>query len=252
MQQHADVMEEPRASLRSAAWAVFNVLQFGFTLVWTAAWITAALVVVWTTGRRDTALRMAADGWAPGLLGGAGAELVIEGRERVDPAVTYLFVSNHQSVIDVCALFRAVPQPLRFLLKREMTKVPFVGRYARACEMLFITRDDRRSGPQLRRDAAAMLRAGRSLCLFPEGTRSRDGRMAPFKAGSLQAAIDAGVAVVPVALDGAGAVLPVDGFFRVRPGTIRVSIGRPIDSAGRDRQSLAEEAQAAVAAMLRS
>ena len=95
-----------------------------------------------------------------------------------------------------------------------------------------------------------MLRAGRSLCLFPEGTRTRDGHLAPFKAGSLQAAIDAGVAVVPVALDGAGAVLPVRGFFRVRPGTIRVSIGAPIASTGRDRQALSADAQAAVAALL--
>lgn len=244
-------MEDSSGGLRGAFWAVFNTLQFAFTLAWTAAWISAALVVVWVTGRRDTALRMAANYWAPGLLGGAGADLEVTGREHVDPATTCLFVANHQSVIDICALFRAVPQPLRFLLKQEMTRVPFVGWYAKACEMLFIVREDRRAGAQMRRDAAAMLSAGRSLCLFPEGTRTRDGRMAPFKAGSLQAAIDAGVPVVPVAIDGAGAVLPVQGFFRVRPGRIRVTLGVPIATTGRDRQSLAAEAQAAVAAMLR-
>ena len=123
-------------------------------------------------------------------------------------------MANHQSVIDICALFRAVPVPLRFLLKQEMRRVPFVGWYAWATGMLFIVRDDRRAGPQLRREAAALLASGHSLCLFPEGTRSRDGEMADFKAGSLQAAIDAGVDVLPVALHGAGRVLPATGSTR--------------------------------------
>ena len=250
MQQRADLMDDSGHHLRNAAWSVFNAIRVGAIALWTAAWISAALLVVWTSGRRDVALRMAAAGWAPPLLAIAGARVSVEGLERIDPGRTYLFVSNHQSVIDVPVLFSAIPQPLRFLLKREMTRVPFIGWYARACEMLFITRDDRRAGAQMRRDAAAMLRAGRSLCLFPEGTRTRDGSMAPFKAGSVQAAIDAGVPVVPVALHGAGAVLPVHGFLRSRPGPVRVSIGVPIDPAGGDRQALAAAAQAAVAAML--
>lgn len=245
---HADARLPAIAGL---LWTLLNTLQFAFTLLWTAGCISFALLAQALTGRRDVALRMAAWLWAPGLMVFTGGRFEIEGDDAIDWSKPYLVVANHQSVIDICALFRAVPQPLRFLLKQEMTRVPFVGWYAKACEMLFIVREDRRAGAQMRRDAAAMLSAGRSLCLFPEGTRTRDGRMAPFKAGSLQAAIDAGVPVVPVAIDGAGAVLPVQGFFRVRPGRIRVTLGVPIATTGRDRQSLAAEAQAAVAAMLR-
>lgn len=99
-----------------------------------------------------------------------------------------------------------------------------------------------------------MLAAGHSLCLFPEGTRSRTGELAPFKAGLLQAAIDAGVTVVPVALDGCGKVLPPQGLFRVRPGIIRVRIGAPIDPLRPgdtlDRQALTRRAHDAVRAML--
>ena len=98
-----------------------------------------------------------------------------------------------------------------------------------------------------------MLRNGQQLCLFPEGTRSRTGALLPFKAGLLQAAIDAGVQVVPVAVDGCGKVLPVDGLFRVRPGVIRVRIGAPIPVTGPDapdRQQLTEQAHRMVAAML--
>ena len=251
MQQRIDTMDAFASDLRRLAWTAWNTLQFGFTLLWTAGWISLALLVLAITRDRRWPLRMAARCWAPGLLGGAGARLVVEGAERVDWSKPHLLVANHQSVIDICALFRAVPVPLRFLLKQEMTRVPFVGRYAKATGMLFIERDNPRAGPLLRRQSAALLQGGHSLCLFPEGTRGRSGAVAPFKGGSFQSAIDAGAAVVPVAIEGAGAVLPVDGFFRVRPGTIRVRFGQPLPVQGSDRQTLAEAAHASVVSMLR-
>lgn len=237
-------------------WPVYNTVMFVLIMLWTAGWISAALLVRALGGSAELALRMAARCWAPGVLAGAGARLQVEGLERVDWSRPYLFVANHQSVIDNAALFRAIPVPLRFLLKEEMRRVPFLGWYARATGMLFIIRDARRSGPQLRREGAALLSAGHGLCLFPEGTRSRTGEVAPFKAGALQAAIDAGVEIVPVALQGAGRVLPVGGITAARPGPIRVGIGAPLavrDADGRPlpRQALAERARAEVLAMLR-
>jgi len=254
MQQRVDSMDVAESALQRLAWGVHNVLGFAFTLAWTAGWISLALLVLGLTRRRALALRMAARCWAPGLLTGAGARLVVEGAERVDWSRPHLLVANHQSVIDICALFRAVPVPLHFLLKQEMTRVPFVGWYARACGMLFIERDNARAGARMRREAAALLRAGHTLCLFPEGTRSRTGVVAPFKGGAFQGAIDAGVEVLPVAISGAGAVLPPGGF-RVRAGTIRVRFGTPLPTAGTAqgaaaRQALADAAHAAVVRLL--
>lgn len=244
----------PQAGMPSrTAWAVWNALQLAFTLAHTALGIVVALVLLRLTGPR-LPLRMGARFWAPVLLFGAGARLQVEGRERVDWSRNHLFVSNHQSIIDICALFMALPVPLRFLLKDEMLKVPFVNWYARATGMLFLDRDSRRAGAMMRREAAALLRRGQDLCLFPEGTRSRSGALAEFKAGLLQAAIDAGVDVVPVALDGAGKVLPPTSLFRVRPGVIRVRIGTPIRVNGEDgplnRQEVTQRAHQAVRAML--
>ena len=246
---------ERLATLKAAAWSAFNLLQLAFTLLWTAGCISAALLVKAFTGRRDLPLRMASWLWAPGLLGGAGAQVDVEGAGDIDWSRPYLVVSNHQSVIDICALFRAVPVPLLFLLSRETMQWPFVGWYARALGMPFIDRDNPRAAPASLRAAAQQVQAGTSLCLFPEGTRSRDGTVLPFRPAAFQAAIDAGVPVLPVALEGSGAVLPCSGLFAVRPGTIRVRFGRPLETTGDDaitaRQVLAARAHDDVVALLR-
>jgi len=235
--------------------AAVNAVQFTYTLAWTAGCITAALLVYLATGgNRRIPLRMASWLWAPGLLAFSGP-LRVEGLERVDWSRPYVLVANHQSVIDICALFRAVPVPLRFLLKQEMTKMPFVNWYARAMGMVFIPRDDRRAATASLRRSAELVRSGAVLCIFPEGTRSRDGKLAPFKPGAFQVAIDAGVQVLPVALEGTGDVLPPTGFFRVRWGPMRVRFGAPLPlheaTGARGRQELAARAQAAVEALLR-
>lgn len=234
-------------------WRAWNGVQLVYTIAWTAGCITLALLVLLLTGgRRRLPLRMAARLWAPGLLFGAGARLRVEGLERVDFAKPHVFVANHQSIIDVCALFRALPVPIRFVIKQELGKVPFIGWYARAMGMLFIERGRAREAAARLQGVVALVRNGDSLCAFPEGTRSRDGTVGPFKGGAFQVALAARVPVVPIAIQGSGTVLPASGF-RVRPGTIHVRIGAPIPTAGLnagDRHALALRAQGAVAAML--
>lgn len=241
---------------RPAAWAAtaLNALQLAFTLVWTAGWITLALLVHMVTRSTRWPLRMASRCWAAGLMAGASTEFVVEGLDRVDWSRNHVFVANHESMLDICALFRAIPVPLHFLLKDEMTRVPLVSAYARAMGMVFIDRSDRRAAMAFLRQSAALVRGGANLCIFPEGTRSRDGVVAPFKGGAFLAAIDGGADVVPVALSGTGAALPVEGFFRVRPGPIRVRFGTPLpvhDADGPvDRQTLAARSHAAVLTLL--
>ena len=244
---------EPRASaIGRAAWSAWNTLQLIYTIAWTAGCITLALLVLLLRGgNRHIPLRMASRLWAPGLLFGAGATLRVEGLERVDFSKPHVFVANHQSIIDICALFRAMPVPTRFVIKQEIAKVPFIGWYARAMGMVFIERGHAREATERLHGVVSLIRAGESLCAFPEGTRSRNGSVGPFKGGAFQVALQAGVPVVPIAIDGSGAVLPASGF-RVRPGTITLRIGEPIPTAGLhagDRHALAQRAHDAVAAM---
>jgi len=235
-------------------WRAFNALQLVYTIAWTAGCIVLALIVKALGGGRVRApLRMAARLWAPGLLHGALARLRVEGLERVDFSKPHVFVANHQSIIDVCALFRALPVPLRFVLKQELRGVPFIGWYAAAMGMVFIERGNARDASRNLHAAARLLQQGADLCAFPEGTRSRDGALRPFKGGVFQAAIEAQVPVVPIAIQGSGAVLRPSGF-QVRPGVIHVRIGEPIPTLAlqpHDRQKLAQQAHDAVAAMLR-
>ncbi|UGB46201.1 1-acyl-sn-glycerol-3-phosphate acyltransferase [Frateuria edaphi] len=233
------------------AWALFNTLQLLFTLLWTAGWICLALLVRLLSGGRHWPLRMASRCWAPGLLRGAGARLEVHGMERIDWSQPHVFVANHQSMIDICALFRALPVPVRFVLKQELAKVPFVGWYARAMGMVFIERGSARSSARRLHAAVDLLRDGASVCAFPEGTRGR-GRVGPFKGGAFQLAIEAGVRVVPVAIEGSGGVLPAAGF-RVRPGRIVVRLGEPLATQGlvpHERNVLAGQARDAVIALL--
>ncbi|TDR42551.1 1-acyl-sn-glycerol-3-phosphate acyltransferase [Tahibacter aquaticus] len=235
-----------------AGWSVLNMLQLIFTLAWTAGLIGVAFVVLLVTRQRRLPLRMAARCWVPGLLWGSGAKLVVRGVDRVDWTRPHVVVANHQSMMDICVLFRAIPVPLQFLLKQELSRLPLVGAYAKAMGMIFVERSSAREATKRMREAAQLVKAGATLCVFPEGTRSHDGEVLPFKSGAFQIALDSGADVVPVAIEGSGKVLSLGGLFRVRPGTITVTIGAPLRTVEiADRQLLAAQARESVVALKR-
>ncbi|MEO8275207.1 MAG: lysophospholipid acyltransferase family protein [Thermoanaerobaculia bacterium] len=236
-------------------WLPLNAVQFVATLLWGAFWISVALLVVFVSRRRQPSLWLARKVWAPGQIAIGGSRVVVRGAEQLDFRRPYYFVANHQSWIDIPALFVAVPAPLHFLAKQELSRVPFLGWYISAMGMVFVDRGDRRRALASIDRAGELLARGGSLVSFPEGTRSAPGDFGRFKTGGFSSAIDSGVAdvqVVPVGIVGAGQVLPRDGF-RVRPGKIEVRFGTPIPVAGlehQDRAQLARRAEAAVAGLI--
>jgi 1-acyl-sn-glycerol-3-phosphate acyltransferase len=231
-------------------WWALNALQLGVMVLVTVAGFPVALLVAVLSGP-GPALRLASWYWAPILLRGAGAKLIVEGADGVDWSRPQVLVANHQSMIDVSVLFRAVPVPLRFLLKQELAAMPVIGWYAGAMGMVFIERANARAARRRLSHAVATLRGGATLIAFPEGTRSKDGVIGAFKGGAFQLAIEAGVPVVPVHIEGSGKVLPPSGFA-VRPGTIRLRFGSPIETQGlqdKDRVALTQRAREAVVAL---
>lgn len=119
-------------------WALINTLQAGFLAAWTAFWISAALVVMAALGRRDVPLVMARLFWGPGLLWASGVRLEVEGGEDVDWSKPHVFAMNHQPMMDVPVAFIALRTPLRFIAKRVLAFVPFLGWYMAATGMVFV------------------------------------------------------------------------------------------------------------------
>ncbi len=191
--------------------------------------------------------------WARLLLRAARVKVVLENAEVIDPERPQIVVANHSSWFDVLALTSGVPGPYRFVAKQELASVPVFGAAWQACGHIAIDRHDRRSAIASLAVARKRLEEDRpTVILFPEGTRSDDGELRPFKKGAFVLAIEAGVEVVPVGIVGSYDVMR-KGSWLIRPGTVTVRFGTPIPAEGRaldGRDVLAAESRDAVQMLL--
>jgi len=144
-------------------------------------------------------------------------------------AGSYVYVANHQSQFDIPALVVAMPTEFRMVAKRELLYIPIFGWALWLAGFIFIDRADREKAIRSLERAPRTLHRGISIVVFAEGTRSLDGRLLPFKKGGFVMALRAGVPIVPVSIRGGRDVLP-KGSLRVRPGTIEVVFGAPIQT----------------------
>lgn len=191
--------------------------------------------------------------WARTMLGMAGVRVRADGLEHVRAGGAQIFVCNHQSAFDIWALMATLPASLRFVAKQELARIPVFARACRSAGHVFIDREDRAGALAAIRDAGRRMREeGLSLVLFPEGTRSSDGRLGRFKKGTFVLAIETGIDLVPVSLEG-GARRHPRGALRIRPGRMWLRCGPAIPTSGltaEDRAQLTERTRAAVAGML--
>ena len=172
----------------------------------------------------------------------AGIRTRVAGRSHLRPGDAVVFCCNHQSNIDPPILFQALHPRLHILFKHELTKLPLLGRAFQIGGFVPIDRRSREQSMAAIEQAAASLRNGNSFLTFPEGTRSRTGELLPFKRGPFLMALKAQVAVVPVAIQG-GSHSMRKGSPIVRPTTVSVRIGEPVDTRGMnisDREKLAD------------
>jgi 1-acyl-sn-glycerol-3-phosphate acyltransferase len=210
---------------------LLNVLQALFLVFWSVVWISAALVVLIVTMNPDAPLAMARMFWGPGLAWGALIDIQRDPLPDVDWDQPHIFVMNHQSMFDIVAAFIAIPVNIRFVAKEVLKYVPFLGWYMWATGMIFVDRSNRTKAVKSLAAAGQRIRDGANILAYPEGTRSTDGRILPFKKGPFVVALQAGVPIIPVAIDGSGRLLPRGGF-RLRKGVVRVKFGQPIPTAG--------------------
>lgn len=218
--------------------------------VWSLVSFTLAILAMVLTLDPANSVWVARNIWSPVLLWAGGAKLEVLGGENVDPKRPTIYVANHQSAIDIPAHFMAVPIPFRYVAKSQLKWVPFIGWYLSLAGHIFVNRDNRSKAIASLDAAAAKIRGGKSIFLYPEGTRSPDGRILPFKKGPFALALKSRVPICPVTIEGSGKLMPKS-TWNITPGPIRVKIGKPIDTTGfaeNDREGLARAVRAVVIA----
>jgi 1-acyl-sn-glycerol-3-phosphate acyltransferase len=181
----------------------------------------------------------------------AGIRVTAHGVENI-PATTCVFASNHCSNLDPLAVVPEIPQRVALLAKTEVFRIPILSKAIRQGGLIPVDRSNRDAASESVDRAVESLKKGLSFCIFAEGTRSRDGRLQPFKRGAFVMAIRAGVPVVPVSLAGTQKLMR-KGDWKLYPGEVVVTFGAPVDAAQftfERRQQLLDEVRAAVAAGL--
>jgi 1-acyl-sn-glycerol-3-phosphate acyltransferase len=138
----------------------------------------------------------------------AGVRIEIVGRDKLNPMQTYIYMSNHVSNIDPPVLIPLLPNRTSVLVKKELFRIPILGLAMRVAHLVPVDRDNREAAIASMRSAADVIRSGLSMTVFPEGTRSPDGRLQPLKKGSFYMAMDSGCPIVPITLVGTHQILP--------------------------------------------
>lgn len=188
-----------------------------------------SLPVMLATGSGALPIWFARRAWSVSSLWLAGVRVEVTGLDRLRAACPdgpLIFASNHESALDIWALLKVVPRSIRFIAKQELFDLPVFGHYLRLGGHVPVDRRNRVRAVASLQQAGEVVKAGTSLIVFAEGTRSRTGRVLPFKKGPFVVAMAAGAPVVPVAISGAGRVTPAD-RIEVHPGVIRVAFGEP-------------------------
>jgi 1-acyl-sn-glycerol-3-phosphate acyltransferase len=170
--------------------------------------------------------------WGQVLLLVSGVRVEVEGLQHIDPQGSYIFMANHTSYMDTPVVLANISVQFRFLAKRGLFQIPFLGSHLHRAGHIPVPRDDPRAAVKTLQLAAETIQKKKtSLLVFPEGGRSHDGVLRPFKEGGAYMAIRAGVPIVPLVLLGGRQVLPY-GAGVVKPGKVIMRVLEPIETAG--------------------
>ncbi len=186
--------------------------------------------------------------WAKVILRVCGIRVTVRGRENVNPNIPRIYMCNHQSFFDIWTLLAFLPVDFKFILKQELMNIPLLGPAMRGAGYIGVERKDPRKAVKSIALAAKRIREGASVLIFPEGTRSPDGRLQSFKRGGFNLAFKSGCDIVPVAINGSHRIAK-KGSLRINRGSYSLHIGEPIALSGygkRDIQRLMDDVHEAI------
>ncbi len=168
--------------------------------------------------------------WSRLILATTGVHVDVSGLERLESHRAYVFVANHQSIYDIPIVFWSLPYQIRIIAKESLGRFPFLGWHLRRTGHILVDRRHPNRAAIFGR-ASKLMKDGLSLIVFPEGTRSRDGRVAPFKGGSFYLALEAELPIVPISIVGSRHVM-LKGRLATYPGRVKLIVHEPIDTTG--------------------
>lgn len=235
-------MHWPRTILRT-------VLTWTVGVLATVVGATAALLVV-VVNPTSPAIETIIHWWSRMWLWASGSRLRVEGADNIDSTKSYIVVANHLSTLDIMVCFLAVPLPIRYLAKKELFRIPLLAPAMRAIGIIEVDRAARSAiHSSVNRQAKDLLAHNRSLIIYPEGTRPRDGVMKPFKKGAFTMAIASGLPVLPLSIHGTyEAAAPGKPWFRGGP--VTAIVDPPIETATltqADSEELRDQVRAIIA-----
>jgi 1-acyl-sn-glycerol-3-phosphate acyltransferase len=212
-------------TLYIAIWVVFATLVLGLVVIFLSFFV-----------RSGNPLHKIARFWGRSILIVSRIKVSVKGLSDIDRSKSYIYMSNHQSNFDIPVLLGHLKVQFRWLAKMELFKIPIFGPAMRKAGYISIDRNNRESAFESLKEAARKIKSGVSVLIFPEGTRSRDGKVRPFKKGGFVVAIDSGVPIVPIVITGTRSIM-TKGSFRINPGTVSMIIHEPIQTSVYTRET---------------
>jgi 1-acyl-sn-glycerol-3-phosphate acyltransferase len=179
----------------------------------------------------------------------------VRGREHINKKQSYVFVANHQGAFDIFLIYGFLGVPIKWVMKAGIGKIPFVGAACRAAGFIFVDNSTPKAAAKTIRDAEHSLRNGASIAIFPEGSRTYDGKMIRFKKGAYQMAVDQHLPIIPITLNGPFDVLPI-GSLNLKRHRMEMIIHPPVNTVDIDTldkkalQQIADDTQATIASAL--
>jgi 1-acyl-sn-glycerol-3-phosphate acyltransferase len=215
------------------------MIRTTYIILWvvltTIFWGLAAIFASFFT-RTGNPVHIVARTWARGILFGSRINVTVNGLANIDPDQSYVYMSNHQSNFDIPVLLAHLPVQFRWLAKAELFKIPIFGRAMRGAGYVKIDRFNQESAFESIKEAGSRMKNGVSVMIFPEGTRSRDGKIRPFKKGGFIMAVDSGVPIVPVILQGTRSIMEKSSL-KINTGEVTLNIAAPIPTTGFSRDN---------------
>jgi 1-acyl-sn-glycerol-3-phosphate acyltransferase len=206
-------------------WVVLSTLVLGILAI-----------IISFFSRTGNSVHWIARMWGRGILLVSRIRVSVKGLSQVNPARSYIYMSNHQSNFDIPVLLAYLPVQFRWLAKAELFKIPIFSRAMRGAGYVRIDRFNREAAIESIKEAAAKMKDGVSVMIFPEGTRSDDGSIRPFKKGGFVMAVDTGVPIVPIILKGTWPIM-AKSSWRINAGEVTLQIEKPIDTTGYTRDT---------------